>query len=147
MNDLRYAWRGLWRTPTVTAVAVLSLALGIGASTAIFSVTNAVILRSLPVRNPDELVMLRYVSKKGNIFDSFSYGDYLAFRDTPGALAGLAAVYPIEVNVSGDQATERQPAQLVSGNYFPLLGVGARVGRTLGPEDDLHAGAHPLCVI
>ncbi|HEY2018452.1 MAG TPA: ABC transporter permease, partial [Bryobacteraceae bacterium] len=147
MNELRYAWRGLWRTPTVTAVAVLSLALGIGASTAIFSVTNAVILRSLPVNRPEDLVMLRYVSKKGNIFDSFAYSDYLVFRDTPGALAGLAAVFSAEVNVSSDLATERLQAQLVSGNYFPLLGAGARIGRTIGPDDDRKAGGHPVCMI
>ncbi|HKA00069.1 MAG TPA: hypothetical protein VKE70_26345, partial [Candidatus Solibacter sp.] len=87
MNDLRYALRGLRRSPAATATAVLSLAVGIGACTAIFSVSNAVILRSLPVGDPDTLVVLRYVSAKGNIFDSFGYSDYVALRDTPGALS------------------------------------------------------------
>src|SRR5215467_3278836 len=123
--DVRYALRGLRRSPAAAAVAVLSLAVGIGASTAIFSVSNAVILRSLPVRNPDTLVLLRYVSAKGNIFDTFSYSDYLAFRDTPGALTGLSALASSEVNLASDEATERIPAQLVSGNYFDLLGIPA----------------------
>jgi len=147
MNDLRYAVRGLRRSPGAAAVAVLSLAVGIGASTAIFSVSNAVILRSLPVRDPDTLVLLRYVSAKGNIFDSFSYSEYLAFRDTPGAVAGLAALSSTEVNLASDEATERVPAQLVTGNYFDLLGVSARTGRLIGPTDDQSAGAHPVCVI
>jgi predicted permease len=146
MNDLRYALRGLRRSPAAAAVAVLSLATGIGASTAIFSVSNAVILRTLPVRGPDTLVVLRYVSAKGNIFDSFSYADYLALRDT-GALAGLAALTSTEVNLSSEEATERVPAQLVTGNYFDLLGVQARTGRLIGPGDDLQSGAHPVCVI
>jgi predicted permease len=145
--DLRYALRGLRRSPAVAAVAVLSLAVGIGASTAIFSVSNAVILRSLPVCDPDTLVLLRYVSAKGNVFDSFSYSDYLAFRDTAGALTGLAALTDAEVNLASDEATERVAAQLVSGNYFDLLGVSARTGRLIAPSDDLRPGAHPVVVI
>jgi predicted permease len=128
-------------------VAILSLALGIGANTAIFSVTNAVILRSLPVQKPNELVLLRYVSKKGNVFDSFSYKDYLALRDTGNVLAGLSAVNDVEVNLASEEATERVSGELVSGNYFPLLGVQPRIGRLIQPEDDRLAGAHPVCVI
>src|SRR5215471_6548532 len=145
--DVRYALRGLRRSPAAAAVAVLSLAVGIGASTAIFSVSNAVILRALPVRDPDTLVLLRYVSAKGNVFDSFSYSDYLAFRDTARALTELAAVADAEVNLASDEATERVRAQLVSGNYFDLLGVGARTGRLIGPSDNLRPGGHPVAVI
>jgi predicted permease len=147
MNDFRYALRTLRRSPGLAAVAVTSLALGIGANTAIFSVTNAVILRSLPVQKPNELVVLRYVSKKGNIFDSFSYQDYLDLRDAPEVLAGLSAVFSTEMNLSSEEATERVPGQLVSGNYFPVLGVRPRIGRLIGPEDDRDAGGHPVCVI
>ncbi len=147
MNDLRSAFRGLRRSPAVAALAVTTLGLGIGATTAIFSVANAVMLRSLAVHRPDELVVLRYVSKKGNIFDSFDYGDYTALRDAPGALTGLAALSAMEFNLSSDEATERVPGQLVTGNYFPLLGVRPRIGRLLGPDDDLHPGGHPVCVI
>jgi len=147
MNPFRYALRTLRRSPGLTAVAILSLALGIGANTAIFSVTNAVILRSLPVQKPNELVLLRYVSKKGNVFDSFSYKDYLALRDTGNVLAGLSAVNDVEVNLASEEATERVSGELVSGNYFPLLGVQPRIGRLIQPEDDRLAGAHPVCVI
>jgi len=142
MNEFRLAWRGLRRSPVVAAIAVLSLALGIGACTAIFSVANAVILRSLPVEKPDELVLLRYVSKKGNIFDSFGYSEYAALRDAPAVLSGMAALASAEANLASDEATERVRAQVVSGNYFPLLGVQARIGRLMGTEDP-----NSVCVI
>ncbi|HYL72859.1 MAG TPA: ABC transporter permease [Bryobacteraceae bacterium] len=147
MHDFRFALRTLARSPGLTAVAVASLALGIGANTAIFSVTNAVILRSLPVEKPNELVLLRYVSKKGNIFDSFSYKDYLALREVPNVLTGLSAVTDVAINLASNEATERVPGELVSGNYFPLLGVHPRIGRLIGPDDDRDAGGHPVCVI
>src|SRR3977135_2404673 len=98
MNDFRYALRTLRRSPGLATVAVTSLALGMGANTAIFSVTNAVVLRSLPVQKPNELVVLRYVTKKGNIFDSFSYKESLALRDAPDVLTGLSAIYSTELN-------------------------------------------------
>jgi predicted permease len=147
MNDFRYALRTLRRSSAMAAVAITSLALGIGASTAIFSFTNAVILRSLPVQNPSELVLLRYASKKGNIFDTMGYEDYRALRDAPEVLAGLAAVSSNNMNLASEEATERVPGQLVSGNYFPLLGVRPRIGRLIAPEDDRLAGGHPVCVI
>ncbi len=147
MRNFRYALRTLGRSPGLAAVAIISLALGIGANTAIFSVTNAVILRSLPVEKPNELALLRYVSKKGNIFDSFSYKDYLALRDAPNVLSTLSAVNDVEINLASDEATERVPGELVSGNYFPLLGVHPRIGRLIGPDDDRDAGGHSVCVI
>jgi putative ABC transport system permease protein len=107
MNDFRYVWRGLRHSPALAAAAIVSLGLGIGASMAIFSVSNAVILRTLPVRQPADLVLLQYVSQKGNVFDTFAYDAYLAFRSVPGALAGLAAVYPADMNLASDEATER----------------------------------------
>jgi predicted permease len=131
----------------LAAVAVGSLALGIGANTAIFSVVNAVVLQSLPVSKPLDLVVLRYVSKKGNIFDSFRYREYLDLRDTPGALTGLAAVTGVDLNVAAGEATQRKHGQLVSGNYFPLLGMRPASGRLLGPDDDRTAGGNPVCVI
>jgi predicted permease len=147
MNDFRYALRTLRRSSGVAAVAITSLALGIGATTAIFSFTNAVILRSLPVQKPNELVLLRYASKKGNIFDEMGYQEYLALRDAPEVLTGLAAVSSINMNLASEEATEQIPGQLVSGNYFPVLGVRPRIGRLLAPEDDRVAGGHPMCVI
>lgn len=147
MHDFRFALRTLGRSPGLAGVAIASLALGIGANTAIFSVTNAVILRSLPVEKPNELVLLRYVSKKGNIFDSFSYKDYLALREVPNVLSGLSAVTDVQMNLASDEATERVPGELVSGNYFPMLGVHPRIGRLIGPDDDRDAGGQPVCVI
>jgi predicted permease len=147
MNDFRYAWRGLQRSPALTMASIVSLGLGIGASMAIFSVSNAVILRLLPVHQPSELVLLRYVSQKGNIFDTFGYDEYLTFRAVPGVLAGLAAVYPADMNLSSDEATERVSGQLVSGNYFQVLGVQPQAGRLIGPDDDRSAGGSAVCVI
>ncbi len=147
MNDFRYALRTLRRSAGLAAVAVTSLALGIGATTAIFSFTNAVILRSLPVQKPNQLVLLRYASKKGNIFDTMGYQDYLALRDAPEALTDLAAVSSTKMNLASDEATERISGQLVSGNYFPMLGVRPRIGRLIASEDDRVAGGHSVCVI
>src|SRR5271170_1661917 len=147
MNDFRYALRTLGRSSGLAAVAITSLALGIGAATAIFSFTNAVILRSLPVQKPNELVLLRYASKKGNIFEAMGYEEYLALRDAPEVLTSLAAEYPTKMNLASEEATERVPGELVSGNYFPLLGVRPRIGRLIAPEDDRYAGGHPVCVI
>lgn len=147
MNDFRYALRTLRRSSGLAAVAVTSLALGIGATTAIFSFTNAVILRSLPVQKPNQLVLLRYATKKGNIFDTMGYQDYQALRDAPEVLTGLAAVSSAKMNLASDEATEQISGQLVSGNYFPLLGVRPRIGRLIEAEDDRDAGGHPVCVI
>jgi len=147
ISDFRYAWRGLIRNPALPTAGIVSLGLGIGASMAIFSVSNAVILRTLPVRQPSDLVLLRYVSQKGNIFETFGYDEYLTLRSVPGVLSGLAAVYPAEMNIASDEATERVSGQLVSGNYFQVLGVQPQTGRLIGPDDDIHAGAHPVCVI
>ncbi len=147
MNDFRYALRTLRRSSGLAAVAVASLALGVGATTAIFSVTNAVIIRSLPVQKPSELLLLRYVSKKGNVFDSFSYQEYAALQDAPEVLTGLAAFSSAQVNLASEEATERVPGQLVSGNYFSLLGVRPRIGRLIQPEDDRDVAGHPVCVI
>jgi predicted permease len=137
----------LSRSPGLAAVAIGSLALGIGANTAIFSVVNAVVLQSLPVSHPQELVVLRYVSKKGNVFDNFGYRDYLELRQTPGVLRGLAAMSSAEVNLSTGTATERVSGQMVSGNYFPLLGLRPAAGRLLGPDDDRVPGGHFVCAI
>src|SRR5262249_23633725 len=138
MNDFRYALRTLGRSSSLAAVAVTSLALGIGATTAIFSFANAVILRSLPVEKPNELVVLRYASKKGNICDTMGYQEYQTLRDAPDVLAGagLAALSSTKMNLASDEATERISGLLVSGNYFPLLGVRPRIGRLIQPEDD-----------
>jgi predicted permease len=146
MNDFRYALRTLRRSPGVAAAAIASLALGIGANTAIFSVTNAVILRSMPVEKPEELVLARYASKKGNIFDSFGHGEYLALRDSK-SLSGLAALASASMNVASQDSTERVPGLVVSGNFFDVLKARARLGTLISPADDSAAPGDPVCVI
>ena len=134
-RDLRYGLRGLRRNPLFTSVAVLTLALGIGANTAIFSLADAVLLRALPVTNPRDLVVLRQRGPGGDIFPftSAAASDLAPGRD---ALSGLAAFRPLlgtHVGVNGE--VELATAQLVSGNYHAVLGVRAVLGRTLSEQD------------
>ena len=161
-QDLRYGVRLLRRSPGFTATAVLSLAIGIGASAAVFSLANTVLLRKLPVPRPDDLVVLRwfstgfpfeslsgYASQNGNegSSTSFSLAAFDAIRkETSGSLDtfGFADLYRMNVAVDGRPETEY--AQVVSGNYFSTLGVLPASGRTIGAADD-QAGAAPVAVI
>jgi predicted permease len=145
--DLRYALRMLRRNPGFTSVAVLLLALGIGANTALFSVVDAVLLKSLPVKDPEQLVLLSHTNS-GKYSDRFSYINYEQIRDQDQTLSGVFAYYPLRLTVSVDGQPE--PAingQLVTGSYYQVLGVNAMLGRTLAPEDDRAPGEHPVCVI
>jgi putative ABC transport system permease protein len=135
--DLRYAVRSLARSPGFALVAVLTLALGIGANTAIFSVVYSVLLRPLAYTEPERLVSLRAGYSGGGFQDipasQPEYQDYL--RDVP-ALADLAAVYPININLTGLGEPQRIQAAVVSDNYFKLLGVTPGLGRDFTPDDD-----------
>jgi predicted permease len=133
--------------PAFTVIAILSLALGIGANTAIFSLVNTVLLRPLPVDKPEQLVALNSTTEKGDNFPTFSYPDYRDLRDRNDVLAGLALYRMAPVNLSHDGTNERIWGYLVSGNYFEMLGIGAARGRLLSPEDDRKPGAHPVAVI
>jgi predicted permease len=134
-RDLRYGCRTLRRNPLFALVAVLTLALGIGANTAIFSMADAVLLRPLPVRNPGELVMLRQHGADRDIMPFTSPAAALLAEDR-GVLAGLAAFRPVPgTNVSVNGETEVLLMQWVSGNYHAVLGVPAVAGRTLREED------------
>ena len=173
LRDLRYALRGLLRSPLFTVVAVVSIALGIGANTAIFTLVDQVLLRQLPVREPEELVLLtqrgpHHGNNRGGNTTSFPmYEDFReAFVDhalSPSlprvslpydALAagkslfsGMFARYAMSLNVGYGGQTERVPGELVSGTYFPVLGVGAAIGRVITPEDDRIRGGHPVAVL
>ena len=157
MSDIRFALRQLLKNPGFTAVAVLSLALGIGATTAVFSLVNNFLLQSLPVRDPDALVLLRTTEgRRGRMSragennggvdpatgrftsSSFSLLAFERLREQKGVLSDLFAFAPFsQVNVLVDGEPETSvSAQLVSGNYHAGLGVFAAVGRTLTPEDD-----------
>ena len=132
------------------SAAVVSLALGIGANTAVFTLLDQVVLRLLPVKNPKELVLLtwrgsHYGSNTG--MNALSYPLYRDFRDKNEVFSGLICRFnlPLSVGVQGE--TERLFGELVSGNYYEVLGVGAAIGRTITPEDDLQPGGHPVAVL
>ncbi|HXA07385.1 MAG TPA: ABC transporter permease [Bryobacteraceae bacterium] len=139
-TDVRYALRILRKSPGFTAAAVLSLTLGIGINTAVFSLINAVLLRTLPVKDPEQLVVF-------NHRNDISYPMYQDLRDGNTVLSGLLCRFTIPASMSGDGQTDRISAELVSGNYFQVLGVDALIGRTLMPDDARVPGAQPVVVI
>jgi predicted permease len=150
LQDLRYAVRTLRKSPLFVSVAILSLALGIGANTAIFTLINQLILQYLPVRNPEELVLLtargrHYGSNSGP--NALSYPLYQDFRDKNQVFSGMFCRHGDMVSITFEGRTELAAAELVSGNYFPVLGVGAAAGRVFNASDDLFQGAHSLAVI
>jgi predicted permease len=143
LKDIRFAVRSLIKHPGFTAVAVITLALGVGANTIIFSVISATLLRPLPVSNPDRLVFV-FSGSTGGVF---SYPDYAEFRDQNQGLDGLMAFGGITVALNSDDQTDQVGGAIVTGNYFQVLGVGAQLGRVIGPEDDQTPGGHPVVVI
>jgi predicted permease len=147
LQDLRYSLRMLLKHKGFTAVAVLTLALGIGANTTIFSLIDAVLLKMLPVTNPERLVLLGR-ALGGKTVTQFPYRTYKQIRDQNEVLSGLLAYHPLRLSVSLDGQPEPAVAgQLVSGNYYAVLGVNAALGRTIAPDDDLAPGESPVCVI
>jgi hypothetical protein len=138
MPDLRYGLRQLRKTPTFALTAIVTLARGIGANTAIFTVFHQVMLRMLPVEKPDELVRLTYTGTfkgrmsifGGDVHDFFSYPMYRELRDSNSVFSGLLANTEVQVGAVWKDQPELVNAEVVSGNYFDVLGVGAAVGRT-----------------
>jgi predicted permease len=156
LQDVRYGLRQFRRSPGLTAVITLSLALGIGANTAIFSVINAVMLRSLPVQEPNRLVQIAFEGKhQGESFvgESFSYPLFDELRKRDEVFTEIAAFdywdsFEAQAASPGSgAANEVIKGQLASVNFFPMLGVNAVVGRTFAPDEDSAAGAHPVAVI
>ena len=149
--DIRVALRGLRRSPLFSIVAILSLALGIGANTAIFTLIDQMLLRKLPVRNPDELVMLfQQGSHNGSNMGMrmHSYPIYQEYQKRAEPLSEVIARRLIETSISVDNETERVDAEMVSGNYFTMLGVGPAAGRVFNSqEDDRVYGGHPVVVL
>src|SRR5215510_6761316 len=146
-QDMRYAARMLLKHPGFTCVAALTLALGIGANTAIFSLIDAVLLKMLPVKNPERLVLLRHANSRGTE-NTFAYRTYEQFRDQNQVFSGLLAYHSLRLTVSVDGQPEPAVAgQLVSGNYYSVLGAPAALGRTIVPDDDRAPGESPVCVI
>ncbi len=154
--NLRLAFRSLWKTPTVTAVAVISLALGIGANAAIFSLFEQMILSSVPARSPNELVNLVATGPKSGARSTGHAGEqeaifsYPMFRDLERmqtSFTGLAAHSAFSANLAYGGVTLSAQGLLVSGSYFGVLGLEPAAGRLFGPDDDRTPGAHPLVVL
>lgn len=147
-QDLRVSLRRLRKTPGFTLIAVLSLALGIGANTAIFSLVNTMFLRPLPVEKPEQLVALNNVSLSGEQnFPVFSVPNYRDLRDRNDVLSGLAAYRVAPISLSNNGVNVRLWGYLATGNYFEMLGVKPALGRFFTPADDKAVGAHPVAVI
>jgi predicted permease len=163
-QDLRYGARMLLKQKGLTAIAVLSLALGIGANTALFSVVDAMLLKKLPVKEPDRLALFGARSPRdfspgsysGNssrdpvtgerVMTSFPYQSYVRFREQPGLLSDVFAFGGVSLNVSADGQADVASGQAVSGNYYAGLSVQAMIGRTITDEDD-KASASPVAVL
>jgi len=146
LQDLRFGVRMLIKKPGFTAVAVLSLALGTGANTAIFSLINTVLLRPLPIANPQQLVALNNTAAN-HTFPSFSYLNYKDFRDRNEVFAGLIGYRFTPLSLSHDGINERVWGFEVTGNYFEVLGVEAALGRAISRDDDRTPGGHPVAVM
>src|SRR5262245_652294 len=146
-QDLRYGARMLLRHRGFTCVAALTLAVGIGANTAIFSLLDAVLLKRLPVKNPEQLILLRHADSRATV-TPFSYHTYKQFRDQNQVFSGLLAYHPLRLTVNvGEQPEPAVAGQLVSGNYYEVLGLNAALGRTIVPDDDRAPGESFVCVI
>lgn len=156
MTNLKLAFRRLFKAPFVTAVAILSLALGIGANAAIFSLFNQMLLRPLPVPAPDELVNLSAPGPKpgsqscnqaGGCEEVFSYPMFRDLQKAQSVFTGLAAHRLFGVNLSYRNQTLNAEGVMVSGSYFPLLGIQPALGRLLSPEDDQKVGESLVAVL
>ena len=156
MVDVRQALRTFGKAPFITAVAVLSLALGIGANAAIFSLFDQVLLRSLPVQDPDRLVNLAAPGPKpgsqscnqaGDCEAVFSYAMFRDLEKAGGPFSGMAAHRVFSANLAFEGQTLSAEGTLVSGSYFPILGVQPALGRVFGVSDDQTIGGHPVVVL
>jgi predicted permease len=147
-QDIRYGARQLRRAPAFTITAVLILALGIGAVTAVFSLIDAALLRMLPVEKPEQLVEFKATNPAFPVNDAFSYPTLQDLKGQTQVLAGVFAFRKLNrVDLEVDGRGGLAEGQLVSGNYFAVLGVGAARGRTLLPIDETVAGSSPVAVI
>jgi putative ABC transport system permease protein len=157
-QDFRYAVRQLRSAPVFTLAAVLTLAIGIGANTAIFSLLYQTLLRSLPVKDPSRLVQLRFAgdnpghthSEGGDTKEAqayFSYPMYRDLRDRASSFSGLIALSTATVGFSWNNRSELLPAELISGNYFSVLGVHSTIGRLLSSSDDNMKDGNPVAVL
>jgi predicted permease len=150
-QDMRYGARMLWKKPGFTLVAVLTLALGIGANTAIFTLVNAVFLKPLAVAEPARLMSVFGTDEKNRgaqtDYIPMSWPNFKDYRDQNDVFTGMIAFQNIVLNFSGGGEPELIGGIIVTGNYFDLLGVKAAIGRTFLPEEDSTPGTHPVVVL
>ena len=146
IQDLRYGFRVLRASHGFAAVAMLSLALGIGTNTSIFSVVNAALLRPLPVTDPGNLVFV-FSGTRTSPWGVSSYPDYVDYRDKNEAFSDLLTYSPITTSARIEDQTELVSGSIVSGNFFDALGVHTAIGRTFLPDEDITPGANPVAVI
>jgi predicted permease len=149
-QDFRFALRTVRRSPLFFAVAVLSLAFGIGVNTAIFTLTDQILVRMLPVKQPEELVLLsaigrHYGSNQG--WNRISYPMYQDFRNHGSPFSSMFCFREMDMSLDYHGHTERVSGELVSGNYFPVLGISAAIGHLFTSKDDQFQGAHPVAVL
>ena len=151
---LRYTVRTLLKSPSFTLVAILSLAFGIGANTAIFTLLDQVLLRSLPVQAPEQLTLLHFTGGDEGSLRSrddgglyFSYPMYRDLRDRNTVFSGMIATLHYEIAANWHGQTERAIGELVSGNYFDVLGVRPALGRVFQQSDDVKPEANPIAVL
>jgi len=147
VQDLRYAFRTLRSAPGFTAVATITLALGVGVNATIFSVVNAALLRPLPVERPEELIDVYRRGQIGTGHDSSSWLDYLDLRERARSLDGLIAYTNFFANLARDSSSEIVVGELVSDNYFEVLGVRPALGRAFLPEELGAELTHPVAVL
>src|SRR5829696_5698958 len=151
LSDIRYAWRGLRKAPVFTSVAILSIALAIGANTAIFSLVDQLLLRLLPVKDPRQLVLVtgegfQYGNGWGD-GNELSYPRFIDLRDNNRVFSSMFCRFSYVLHIAFGGQTERIAGELVSGNYFSGLGVNPRLGRLIGAQDETAAGADRVAVI
>jgi len=149
VDDLRYAARLLLKNPVFTGVVVLTLALGIGLNTAVFSVIDGLLLRPLPgTRAPNELVQMYRTYRGGMMFGSNSIPHYLDVRERSRDTFSDVSLWTFEtMNVAAGGRNERVLGVIASANHFSVLGVNAALGRTFVPAEDTGRGAHPVAVL
>src|SRR5262249_12817737 len=149
--DVRLALRSWRKAPAFAAIAIASIALGIGVNAAIFTLVDQVLLRTLPVERPHELVQVTFTGMRyGNNWgdgSELSYPVYQEIRDNNRVFSGVVARFATAFHVGAGGHTERVSGELVSGNYFDVLGVGAAIGRTIGEDDDRVPGGHPVAML
>jgi predicted permease len=150
VQDLRYGVRTLAKNPAFTLIAIATLALGIGANTAMFNLLDQVVLRLLPVRDPERVVIVRETGNHyGNSYgpNTISWPMFEDLRDNNQVFSGMFCRFPATITISGGDRAAQIPAELVSGSYFPILGVGAALGRTIAPDDDAVPDSRPVVVL